>query len=83
MAVSNEELRERFGWHPPVNWIVRDTHDQVRVSCAVLAETLNNILPESREKSLALTAVQEASQWSNAAIAIHLNKQQAEIGDDD
>jgi hypothetical protein len=29
-------------------------------------------LPESREKSLALTTLQESMMWANAAVALHL-----------
>ena len=34
-----------------------------------LAHQLNDLLPDSREKSLAITALEEVRAWGNAAIA--------------
>jgi hypothetical protein len=34
-----------------------------------LAHAMNDLLPESREKSLALTALEESLMWANACIA--------------
>ena len=34
-----------------------------------LAETINKTCPESREKSLAFTKLEEASMWATAAIS--------------
>lgn len=36
----------------------------------VFAQAINELCPESREKSLAITSVQTAMLWSDAAIAI-------------
>lgn len=36
-----------------------------------LARLVNDECPESREKALALTHLQDARMWANAAIAIH------------
>lgn len=41
----------------------------VRNQAKELAITINNIAPDSREKSLALTKLEEAVFWCNAAIA--------------
>lgn len=68
---TNAELTERFKHHPPKTDQRISTHEAVREAATELATKLNDILPESREKSLALTAVQEAAMWSNAAVAIH------------
>lgn len=68
---SEHDLRERFVHHPPTTQKRVDTHQLVRDTAAEWALLLNEILPESREKSLALTAVQEAAMWANSAIAIH------------
>ena len=46
-------------------------HDLVRSSVLDLALAFNSALVECREKSLALTALQEAMMWANAAVAIH------------
>jgi len=36
-----------------------------------LAEHVENMCPDSREKSLAITNIQQAVMWANAAIAIN------------
>lgn len=70
MPLTNDEIHERFKHHPPTPERIED-HQTVRDSSETLAHTFNSLLPESREKSLALTAVQEAAMWANAALAIH------------
>jgi hypothetical protein len=41
----------------------------VRDECQALAEFMNEVLPEGREKSLVLTKIEETMFWANAAIA--------------
>lgn len=70
--MDSAELRNRFVFHPAT----ADTapkHEDVRTEFVDLALFLNGLLPESREKSLCLTALQEGMNWANAAIAIHLS----------
>lgn len=66
-----KELANRFAYHPPKDEGVKELHEDIREVCVSLALALNEYLPESGEKSLALTALQEVMMWSNAAIAIH------------
>lgn len=40
-----------------------------------LAKLINFICPESREKSLALTTLQNAIMWADTAVAIHWHTQ--------
>lgn len=65
------EIEAIFAHHPPSNSHVVNAHQFVRSVMTDAAIKLNTILPDSREKSLALTAMQEAGMWANAAIAIH------------
>lgn len=65
------ELANRFAYHPPQDQLTIDAHESVRHHTGTLAQTLNALLPDSREKSLALTALQETMMWANAAIAVH------------
>lgn len=44
-------------------------HDRVRESTRDLAEVYADLLGDSRELSLALTALEEASMWANKGIA--------------
>lgn len=43
----------------------------VKDECRDLTVYLNTVLPESREKSLALTAIQEAALWAQRCIELH------------
>lgn len=63
------ELENRFKYHQPRSEDVADQHQSVRGLCDSLAYRLNQILPEGREKSLAMTKLEEVMFWSNAAIA--------------
>lgn len=70
MPVSDDELAERFAHHPPSTPEVIDAHQRVRELFTKVSIELNHLLPECREKSLALTACQEASMMANTAIAL-------------
>lgn len=69
--MDNEEIVSRFQFHP-ANEVTGAMHDRVRALCSALALQLNASLPESREKSLAITKLEETLMWSNAAIARNL-----------
>jgi hypothetical protein len=72
MTIDEEraDIRERFKFHPATP-ATGPKHDEVREKCRVLALWLAAALPPSRERSLALTSLQETMMWANAAIAIH------------
>jgi hypothetical protein len=67
--MNQAEIVKRFSYHPPREPGVANLIGSVRLSVRSLAEFLNDALPESREKSLAFTALEEALMWANAAIA--------------
>ena len=46
-------------------------YENIRAHAKNLAEFLDENCPESREKSLALTNLQQAVMWANASIAIN------------
>jgi hypothetical protein len=66
--IDAAEIDRRFTYHRPEGQKVTD-HDDVRREFKVFADGLAALLPESREKSLAFTALEEASFWAHAAIA--------------
>ncbi len=44
---------------------------QLRAKAKELAQLITDLTPQSREQSVALTNVQQAVMWANAAIAIN------------
>lgn len=68
---SNAEVARLFAHHPPKTDKRIEQHDAIREAAATLAVVFNEVLPDSREKSLALTNLQDAAMWANAAVALH------------
>lgn len=68
-AVSHEEIAHRFTNHPPQNEKIHQTMDHLTDMFIDVGDTLVEVLPEGREKSLALTKLEEVSMWSKAAVA--------------
>lgn len=69
--VDNKDIANRFTFHGASRQKNADAHAGVRTSCQLLAEVLNEVLPEGREKSLAITHLETVMFWGNAAIARH------------
>lgn len=63
-----EDLDNRFTYHPPKPGQA-EKYEALRSKGKELAELINELVPDSREKSLALTQLQNATMWANAAIA--------------
>lgn len=63
------DIENRFAFHAAATQEKRDEHTSVRQHCRRLADELNQSLPEGREKSLAMTHLEEVMLWANAAIA--------------
>lgn len=59
----------RFRHHPPSHQTVADHHAHYRRRFAELAAEIERTLPSNRERSLAMTNLETASFWINAAIA--------------
>lgn len=64
-----DELANRFEYHPPRDQETVRRHHQVREACRYAANVLATVVPDGREKSLALTKLEEAMMWGNAGIA--------------
>lgn len=75
--MTSDQINQTFTYHAPTPEqiaVYADLRDRGRE----LAHVLNAVCPESREKSLAITRLQECIQMANAAIAIHNGLKQAE-----
>lgn len=66
--MATADLRNRFTYHAPKG-DQADRYTAIRQAGLALAALLDHAAPDSREKSLALTKLEEAVMWANAAIA--------------
>lgn len=65
-----EDLKNRFTYHAPKEG-QPEKYQTLRFEVLKLALLINQFCPESREKSLAITALEESVFWANAGIARH------------
>ena len=62
------DLERRFTYHPPKgDQAVR--YSSIRREAHELARVIDDLAPDSREKSLAITHLEDAVMWANASIA--------------
>lgn len=66
--MDQAELQRRFTYHAPKD-DQAGRYVRIRDEARSLAGTIVEATPESREQSLAITALEEAVFWANAAIA--------------
>ena len=71
------DIEHRFAFHPASEQEKRDEHTSARQSCRQLADHLDELLPEGREKALAITKLEETMFWANAAIARNITEKSA------
>jgi hypothetical protein len=69
MAISNDELKDRFAYHAISDADTLAKMDRIRQGMATAAALVVDLAPEGREQSLAITALEEAKFWANAGIA--------------
>lgn len=70
---GKDRLRQRikndFTFHPPRDDADIQVHEAIRQQGFAFASMLVEVLPQSRELSLALTKIEEATMHANAALA--------------
>jgi hypothetical protein len=64
----NEQIEKAFEYHmPKIGQPQR--YKELRDFAKEFAKLVDSLCPNSREKSLAMTKIEEAIMWANAAIA--------------
>jgi hypothetical protein len=66
---SSADIDKRFAYHPATTDEKRYAHEDIRRACKVLAHQIDRDVPPGREKALAITHLEDAMFWANAAIA--------------
>jgi hypothetical protein len=68
--IGEQDLSNRFTYHAPVG-DQGARYVELRDRAHELASHIDRLAPDSREKSLAITHLEDAVMWANAAIARH------------
>lgn len=68
--MTKEDIENRFTYHAPKPG-QPEIYQDIRTLAKELALDINEVVPEGREKSLALTKLEEAVFWANAGISRH------------
>lgn len=66
--MENKDIESRFTYHKPKE---NDAYKfvAIRRDAKYLASIIDDLVPEGREKSLAITKLEEVVMWANAGIA--------------
>ena len=64
----NNQIENNFKYHSPKEW-QPEKYTELRNKAKELAYLIDELCPASREKSLALTKIEESIMWANASIA--------------
>ncbi|MGK5531551.1 Acb2/Tad1 domain-containing protein [Streptomyces sp. URMC 129] len=67
--IDPADIENRFTYHAPTTDEKRHAHADIREACRRLADQINAQCPDGRAKAVALTKVEEAMMWANAALA--------------
>jgi hypothetical protein len=68
--MASASLDRTYSYHPPFG-DQPTRYVTLREAGKAFAQAINDLCPPSREASVALTNVQQAVMWANAAIAIN------------
>lgn len=63
-----ERIEDDFTYHAP-NGDTAEKYIKIRQGSKMLAKVIVELCPHGRERSTALTKLEEATMWANAAIA--------------
>ncbi len=68
--MNKDQIENIFMYHKPFGNQPQQ-YENIRAVAKDLAKTIEKHCPDSREKSLAITNLQQAVMWANASIAIN------------
>lgn len=68
MTTTELDLENRFTYHV-LKGDQQERYVRLRAKAKELAELIDRDVPDSREKSLAITNLEQCSMWANAGIA--------------
>lgn len=68
--MTDQEIDNIFTYHAPFG-TQQTRYIKLREDAKELAHAINSMCPASREKSLAITSLQQTIMWANASIAIN------------
>jgi hypothetical protein len=68
--MTKEEIDCNFTYHAPKPG-QPEIYQNIRSIAKELALYINDVVPEGREKAIAITKLEEATFWANAGIARH------------
>lgn len=64
----NEQIENNFMYHAPKN-NQQEKYEELREKAKELAYLIDELCPNSREKALANTKLEESVMWANASVA--------------
>jgi len=70
--IDDQELENRFTYHPPKG-DQQERYIKLKDKAKEFAQLIVDLCPESREQSLAITSLETAIMWANAAVARRTN----------
>lgn len=68
MSGMNQQIENAFTYHPPDS-AQTGRYTELRDKAKELAYLIDHYCPQSREKSLAMTNLEQSVMWANASIA--------------
>jgi hypothetical protein len=68
-SIGVPEMIKRFSYHSSDDPEVQERYVILRALAKTMADRIDRLCPHSREKSIAITKLEEAVMWANASIA--------------
>lgn len=69
--ITGAEIERRLTNQAPRTQFIHGVMDELTQAAVVYGKALTRLVPEGREKSLAVTALEESSMWAKKGIALN------------